>query len=189
MDSGRIGIVGFSFGGEVAHLTAFERLRNALMPGQLRFAADVAYYPAGVYGVIAEQRAYTGASILMMLGEKDDNWPLAKAEGYLTYARSAGYSPPIEVLIYPGAYHAWTVPSMSTLRFYPQHASTRKCPFILLGPDRASLLNGVQEMPLDLKALRNCMDQGRGYSMVYNASVRERSTAETVAFLLKHLRH
>ncbi len=34
IDVDRIAIVGFSFGGEVAHLTAFEALRSALIPGQ-----------------------------------------------------------------------------------------------------------------------------------------------------------
>jgi dienelactone hydrolase len=47
IDVDRIGIVGFSFGGEVAHLTAFEPLRSALNPGQGRFAAHVAFYRAG----------------------------------------------------------------------------------------------------------------------------------------------
>ena len=59
IDASRIAIVGFSFGGEVAHLSAFERLRAALVPGELRFAAHVAYYPAGVYGLQAQQD-YTG---------------------------------------------------------------------------------------------------------------------------------
>src|ERR1700737_2129155 len=40
IDANRIAILGFSFGGEVAHVTAFERLRSALNPGQGRFAAD-----------------------------------------------------------------------------------------------------------------------------------------------------
>jgi dienelactone hydrolase len=86
IDASRIAIVGFSFGGEIAHLTAFERLRTALVPGRLRFAAHVAYYPAGVYGAAAEQGAYTGAPILMLLGERDDNLPVAKAEEYLGYS-------------------------------------------------------------------------------------------------------
>ena len=80
IDASRIAIVGFSFGGEVAHLAAFERLRAALASGQNRFAAHVSYYPAGVYGVPAEPAAYTSAPILMLLGEKDDNLPVAKAE-------------------------------------------------------------------------------------------------------------
>ncbi len=45
IDAERIAIIGFSYGGEVAHLTAFETLRSALNPGPGRFAAHVAFYP------------------------------------------------------------------------------------------------------------------------------------------------
>ena len=75
IDADRIAIVGFSFGGEVAYLAAFERLRAAFLPGKARFAAHVAFYPAGVYGGVAEPGGFTGATILMLLGEKDDNLP------------------------------------------------------------------------------------------------------------------
>jgi dienelactone hydrolase len=187
IDADRIAIVGFSFGGEVAHLAAFERLRAALVPGQIRFSAHVAYYPAGVHGVAAEREAYTGAPILMLLGEKDDNLPVAKAEAYLAYARAAGHAPPIDVSIYPGAYHAWTVPSLGAPRFYGQYNSTRKCPYLLLGSARPTLLVGGQERPMDVDALRTCLKEGRGYSMAYDESVRARSTSDVVAFLLKSL--
>jgi len=113
IDADRVAIVGFSFGGEVAHLTAFERLRSVLGSGQRRFAAHVAYYPAGVYGAVAEPGAYTGAPILLLLGGKDDNLPVAKVADYLTYASAAGHAAPIDLVIYPGAYHAWTVSSLA----------------------------------------------------------------------------
>lgn len=187
IDASRIAIVGFSFGGEVAHLAAFERLRAALVPGQLRFAAHVAYYPAGVYGVVAEQGAYTGAPVLLLLGDHDDNLPVAKAEAYLTYARSSGPPPPIDVSIYPGAYHAWTVPGLGAPRFSPQYASTRKCPYLLLGPPQPARLVDGEERPMDLDALRSCLKEGQGYSMAYDASIRAKSTEDVVAFLLKHL--
>jgi dienelactone hydrolase len=188
IDASRIAIVGFSFGGEVAHLAAFERLRAALVPGQSRFAAHVSYYPAGVYGVAAEPAAYTGAPILMLLGEKDDNLPVAKAEEYLTYARSAGSALPIEVSIYPGAYHAWTVPSLGAARFYPQYPSTRKCPYLLLGPSRTALLISGREAPMDPKVMQSCLKDGQGYTMAYDESARAKSARETVDFLVKALR-
>jgi dienelactone hydrolase len=78
IDADRIAIVGFSFGGEVAHLAAFEALRSALNPGPGQFAAHVAFYPAGNFGAIAERGAYTGSPVLMLLGEKDDNLPVGK---------------------------------------------------------------------------------------------------------------
>ena len=131
----------FSFGGEVAHLAAFEFLRSALNRGQARFAAHVGFYPAGNFGAIAEHGAYTGSPVLMLLGEKDDNLPVAKVEGYLACARTTGNPAPIETVIYRGAYHAWTVPSLGTLRFYPDYVSTKKCPLILLGPNRLLFLS------------------------------------------------
>jgi dienelactone hydrolase len=188
IDASRIAIVGFSFGGEVAHLAAFERLRAALAPGQNRFAAHVSYYPAGVYGIAVGPAAYTGAPILMLLGEKDDNLPVAKAEEYLNYARSAGPAPPIDVSIYPGAYHAWTVSSLGAPRFYPQYPSTRKCPYLLLGPSRPALLISGREAPMDPNVMQTCLKDGQGYAMASDESARAKSTRETVDFLLKGLR-
>jgi dienelactone hydrolase len=129
---------------EVAHLAAFKRLRAALDPGQARFAAHVAYYPAGVFGAIAEPGAYTGSPILMLLGEKDDNLPVAKVDGYLAYVKAAGFPSPIETVIYQGAYHAWTVPNWTTLRFYlgiPEHEE------VSVHPDRARQTRVARRWP------------------------------------------
>jgi dienelactone hydrolase len=188
IDAGRIAIVGFSYGGEVAHLAAFEQLRAALNPGPERFAAHVAFYPAGVFGAIAEPGAYTGAPILMLLGEKDDNLPVAKVESYLVYAKAAGSPTPIETVTYLGAYHAWTVPSLTTLRFYPEYGSTKKCPLILIGPSRPALLVDGQMKPFDPDTFGACMAEAPGYSMVYDAAVRTKSVAEAMGFLQRYLR-
>jgi dienelactone hydrolase len=187
IDAGRIAIVGFSYGGEVAHLAAFEGLRAALDPGQAKFAAHVAYYPAGVFGAIAEPGAYTGSPILMLLGEKDDNLPVAKIESYLAYAKAAGSPVPIEPVTYPDAYHAWTVPSLTTLRFYPEYGSTKKCPLILLGSGRPALLIDGQLTPFDPNTFGACIGQAPGYSMVYDEQLRAKSDAESIGFLKRHL--
>jgi dienelactone hydrolase len=187
IDASRIAIVGFSYGGEVAHLAAFERLRAALDPGEVRFAAHVAYYPAGVFGAIAEPGAYTGSPVLMLLGENDDNLSVTKVESYLAYAKAAGSPAPIETVKYPGAYHAWTVPNLTTLRFYPEYPSTKKCPLILLGSGRPNLLIDGQPAPFDPNSVGACMAKAPGYSMAYNAAVRAKSEAESVGFLKRHL--
>jgi dienelactone hydrolase len=187
IDAGRIAIVGFSYGGEVAHLAAFAGLRAALDPGEARFAAHVAYYPAGVFGVVAEPGAYTGSPILMLLGEKDDNLPVAKVESYLEYAKAAGFPAPIERVTYPGAYHAWSVPNLTTLRFYPEYPSTRQCPLILLGSGRPALLIDGQPALFDPNGFAACMAQAPGYSMVYDEAVRAISSVESIGFLMRHL--
>lgn len=187
IDGNRVAIVGFSFGGEVAHLTALASVRAASSPGTLRFAAHVSYYPAGVYAAVAEGGAYTGAPILMLLGERDDNLPVAKVEGYLGYARGLGAAPPIEVKVYSGAQHAWTVSTLGALRFYPQYGSARKCPFILLGIGGATLLINGKGEPFDPNTIGSCLRAGQGYSMAYDPGLRVRSTADALAFLRRHL--
>jgi dienelactone hydrolase len=183
IDPDRIAIVGFSYGAEVAHLTAFETLRSALNPGPGRFAAHVAFYPGGTFGAIAEANAYTGSPVLMLLGERDDNLPVAKIEAYLAYARAAGTPAPIETVIYPGAYHAWTVPDQPTARFYPDFVSTKKCPLILLGPKRTALLIDGEAKPFAPATFGACIAAAPGYSMGFDAAVRAQSIADTVRFL------
>jgi dienelactone hydrolase len=187
IDADRIAILGFSFGGEVAHLTAFERLRSALSPGPSRFAAHVAFYPGGNLGVVAERGGYTGSPVLMLLGEKDDNLPVAKVESYLAYARTAGNPAPIETVIYPRAYHAWTVPSLVTLRFYPDFVSTKKCPLILLGPKQPMSLIDGQAKPFDPSSFAACVGAAPGYSMAFDAAVRAQSITDAVRFLQRNL--
>src|SRR5882672_179556 len=188
IDAERIAIIGFSYGGEVAHLAAFETLRSALNPGPGRFAAHVAFYPGGNFGATAEPSAYTGSPVLMLLGEKDENLPVTKIESYLAYARAAGAPTPIETVIYPGAYHAWTVPDLATARFYPDFASTKKCPLILLGPKGpASLIDG-EAKPFDPAVFGACVAAAPGYSMGFDAAVRAQSITDAVRFLQRSLR-
>lgn len=183
----RIGIVGFSFGGEVAHLTAFQTLRAAMATGSSRFAAHVATYPGGSYGAQADAGAYTGAPILMLLGERDDNLPVAKVDGYLAYASGAGHPAPITTVAYPGAFHAWTVSTVGAPRFYPQYLSTRKCPVILFGRGAPTVLVDGRAQPFDPDALAACVAAGPGYTMAFDGTTRTKSTADTVAFLQRHL--
>jgi dienelactone hydrolase len=188
IDADRIAIIGFSYGGEVAHLAAFETVRAALDRGPGRFAAHVAFYPGGNFGPVAEPGAYTGFPVLMLLGAKDDNLPVTKIESYLAYARAAGAPAPIQTVIYPGAYHAWTVPDLTTARFYPDLVSTKKCPLILLGPKRPAFLIDSEVKPFDPAAFSACVAAAPGYSMGFDAAVRAKSIADTVSFLQRSLR-
>lgn len=183
IDAGHIAIIGFSYGAEVAHLAAFEMVRSALNQGSGRFAAHVAFYPGGSFGAVAEAGAYTGAPVLMLLGGKDDNLPVAKIENYLAYARAAGAPAPIETMVYPGAYHAWTFSNLPAARFYPEFVSTKRCPLILLGRKAPALLIDGEAKPFDPATLGACMTGAPGYSMGFDAAVRAQSIADTIRFL------
>jgi len=187
IDADRIAIAGFSYGAEVAHLTAFEPLRAALNPGPGRFAAHVGFYPALNFGAVADRGAYTGSPVLIMLGGKDDNLPATKVESYLAYVRAAGNPAPFETVTYPGAYHAWTVPDLVTARFYPELVSAKKCPLILLGANRVMLLIDEQAKPFDPGLFVACMKEAPGYSMGFDAAVRAQSIADAERFLQRNL--
>jgi dienelactone hydrolase len=180
IDAERIAVVGFSFGGEIAHLAALKPVRAALLPDKAGFAAHVAYYPAGVHA--GEPPSYTGAPLLMLLGEKDDNLPIGKMQDYLAFAREAGL-PPFEVVIYPGAYHAWTVSSLGAAKFYPQYASTRKCPYVLIGSAIPMFLIDGRPAPMPRTGLRDCVREGPGYTMAYDEAMRSKALSDTLAFL------
>ncbi|WFU20655.1 dienelactone hydrolase family protein [Bradyrhizobium sp. CB3481] len=188
IDANRIAIIGFSYGGEIAHLTAFEALRSALYPGPGRFAAHVAFYPGGNFGVIAEPGAYTGSPVLMLLGGKDENLPVTKIETYLAYARAAGAPAPIETVLYPGAYHAWTVPDVTRARFFSDLVSTKKCPIILLGPKEPAFLIDGATKPFDPASFAACVAAAPGYSVGFDGTVRAQSITDSVRFLQQSLR-
>ena len=79
------------------------------------------------------------------------------------------------------------LPSLVTMRFYPELVSTKKCPVILLGPNRPILLVDEQTKPFDPDFFGVCMKEAPGYSMGFNAAVRAQSIADTVRFLQRNL--
>jgi dienelactone hydrolase len=187
IDPQRIAILGFSFGGEVAHVTAFERIQATLAKDRERFGAHVAFYPAGVYGVVAEENAYTGAPILIMVGD-DDTLPAAKAEAYLAYEKASGHPAPIELVTYAGANHGWTDPGIGPARDFPYLASTRKCPLALITPHQGlQFLVDGEARPFDDKGFEACIRDNLGYTMGYNEAVRRQSTDAAIAFLKRYL--
>jgi len=142
--------------------------------------------------VIAEPGAYTGAPILMLLGGKDENLPVTKIEQYLAYARASSAPAPIETVVYPGAYHAWTAPDVTRARFFPELASTKKCPLILLRPKASVnaptfLVDGGTK-PFDPTTFAACIAAAPGYSVGFDAAVRAQTLADTVRFLQQNLR-
>jgi dienelactone hydrolase len=124
----------------------------------------------------------------MLLGGKDDNLPVAKVESYLAYARAAGNPAPIETVIYPGAYHAWTFPSAGTARFYPEYVSTKKCPLILLGENGPLFLVDGRKKPFSSSFFAACVVEAPGYSVGFDAAVRAQSISDAVRFLQRNLR-
>ena len=102
IDAGRIGYIGFSKGGGGALLSAYERMRAAVLPGVgTRFALHLPFYPGGWY--TANQ--LTGAPIRVFMGDLDDYDTVPHTRAMIEYLRAMGGD--VEFTVYPGAYHAF----------------------------------------------------------------------------------
>ncbi len=109
IDPGRIGIMGFSWGGVVTMLTATEPYTHLYTGGLLKFAAHAPNYPVcWVYNRIPgyEFSSFTGSPLFIQAGELDaydapDTCP------NLVHSLPPAAQTFVSVKVYDGATHAW----------------------------------------------------------------------------------
>lgn len=103
IDPSRIGVMGFSRGGEVAFRTAIEPFRRAVLKSDLKFALHIPVY-AGCNQVYWSPEI-TRAPMLNLVGADDDYTTAEPCEQLA--ARYAGAGAPIRTIKYPRAHHSW----------------------------------------------------------------------------------
>lgn len=103
IDPQRIHNIGFSYGGMICLLTAYEQLARLFVTGPERFAGHVSYYGPTVPRL--EDYATTGAPIAIMNGSLDDNFDEKRLELIASDLRSGGS--PVENFVFDDAYHQW----------------------------------------------------------------------------------
>lgn len=103
IDPERIGIMGFSRGGEVAFRSAIEPLRHAVIKSDVKFALHIPLYSG--CNQVYWSRQLTGAPILNLLGRADDYTGAASCERLAALYATAGAD--IRTIEYEGAYHSF----------------------------------------------------------------------------------
>lgn len=102
VDRARVGLVGWSHGGNAA-LAALDS-SGITAPFPQRFRAAIAFYPYCFGGGDYDR------PILILLGEADEWAPLDRCRALKAQSRNAGAS--IELIAYPGAFHGFDVPAL-----------------------------------------------------------------------------
>jgi dienelactone hydrolase len=159
LDVGKVAIIGFSRGGQVALWTAFEPFRKAFMgDSTLAFAVHVPVYPAcNMQRVTAH---ITRAPMLHLHGEADDLTPLAVCREYLDRLRANGAR--IDTITYRGAYHNFDFASPA--KYAPRVRSGAVCHGeIDLDEQKYAMLPGRQRLASRKEYLdyeRSCTTRG-----------------------------
>jgi len=182
IDPDRIGVIGFSKGGQVALYTALEPFRRGVLDDERRFAAHVALYPYCSDWYTAAR--VTGAPLLLLLGGRDDYTPADACRGYAEWFKGAGTE--TTVVTYPNAYHDFD--SERWPRFERGLVTGRGCDMAVDLDHFTVARRGTGE---DITAIagrygRDCL--ARGATIGGDAEARRRAPEDVAAFLRRVLK-
>lgn len=124
IDPNRIGIMGSSKGGGVATYVAWNPIRKAVS-GDKAFAVHIPLYSTCAHW---ENMDFTGAPLLMMIGDQDRYTGVTQCVESIDAMRAAGYTA-ASVKLYPGAYHAFD--DDRGVRQLSDGFSVTKCRFVV----------------------------------------------------------
>jgi dienelactone hydrolase len=103
IDPERVFVIGFSYGGMISVLTAYDQIRTVFAAGDERFAGHVSYYGCSIPRL--DRPKTTGRPVLVMLGELDANVSIGRTESIVGDLRAGGS--PVQLEVFEGAYHQW----------------------------------------------------------------------------------
>jgi dienelactone hydrolase len=174
IDPQRIGVMGFSKGGQVALYTALEPYRRAMVADDTRFALHVPLYPYCNDWPVAEH--VTGAPLLLLLGGRDDYTPAAPCQDYAAWFRTKGAA--ATVIVYPDAYHDFD--SSRAPRYVRDVVTGRGChgEYDL---DHFTLRNRSSGEAVDADYFRHCLS--RGATLGGDGEAQRRAPGDVRAFL------
>lgn len=103
IDSRRVALIGFSYGGMAATYAAYAQVAERFAPNGERFVAHAAFY-APCVARFEDSRA-TGAPLLMLYGTGDAMIDPARCDGIAAALEAGGAD--VQKAVYPGAVHQW----------------------------------------------------------------------------------
>ena len=182
IDASRIGIMGWSRGGEPAMVTALETARrDVLGAGAPKFAAHIVFY--GPAAVQYRDTATDGAPFLFFHGESDDYVPIGPTREWSEWLKTMGN--PVAFYGYPNAFHDFDVAGARD-GFASSVETSRNCDAVIdLSTTRVVRMDhkpasGVT--PQSFAAYMQSCSQ-KGANLDYNAQARADAVEKVHAFL------
>jgi dienelactone hydrolase len=177
VDPDRIHIFGFSYGGMISVLSAYENIRRVYMGDNgLAFAGHVSYYGCSVARVEAPQA--TGAPVLMMLAGLDKNVSMKRTQQIADDLRHGGS--PVELVVFENIYHQWDGRD-ETVRYVPFNLSRCR---MRLGADYKvrDERTGIAVRGRISRALVIASSVWSGYEILRDVETRKRSDKMLLSF-------
>lgn len=103
VDSAKVFVLGFSYGGMIAVMTAYRQIRDLFAAPDTRFAGHVSYYGCSIPRFDNPQT--TGSPVLVLVGARDRNVDIERARHIAGDLVRGGSQVQFEVL--PDAFHQW----------------------------------------------------------------------------------
>jgi dienelactone hydrolase len=180
IDKNRIGLMGFSYGGMVTLVSAWEPIRKTMANGDLKFALHIALYS---YCWQFEKLQMTGKPILILSAEKDDWVPTDLCLEFTKDMKDAGYD--ANIIVYPDAHHSFD--GQSKMRLIKNGFSTAKCRYEIKSDGVIVETNSglkIDSLEMEMKAWEACMKKGAHIGM--NKSAKKKSMEDIINFLTKN---
>ena len=193
IDGGRIGVVGFSYGGMAARLAMDNRIRESLTPDHPGFSAHIDVYGPCFQNLGTEKT--NGAPLLTLRGTEDASNDLEACAQREDELRALGVD--VEAIVYDGAGHAW---ENSQPRFFSEQSPyVQGCEWgyddkgvPLVNGERLVSYDGDVSRPARIAArlrlgtrLTDCVRYG--YIIGRDEETRDKAFADAARFLRQHL--
>ena len=176
IDPDKIAVMGFSKGAVPSLYASMNRFQNFYAPEGASFAAYIGFYTPCNTAMIDDEKV-SAKPIRLYHGIADDWVPIGPCRDYVARLKKAGAN--IDLVEYPGAYHAFDVQTIPGTLQLPQAQTARKCR--LEEKPQGVIINSDTGQPFSLND--TCIE--RGTTIAYNAEATDAARKDVVEFLSK----
>ena len=178
IDSERVVMMGFSYGGMASVLAAYAQVAERFSQNGERFAGHVAYY--GPCIARFEDSTTTGAPVLMLFGDDDAIMDAERCSEIIEDLEQGGSA--ASMTVYPGARHQWDG-SRSVPWRAPRHLADCAMTVDRDGDVHDDRTHLPMSGPVTRQIILGLCSDDDGYLVARDDAVRERSNRDVGAFL------